>query len=432
MTELKKIASFALDETMALCADACMCTVRRSEKREFNMEGSEFTLLRSVIGNDLALSAIKDHRHGSLHVNSLDEETVRGAAKQVMDVTLSGEADEAWEFAKETENVNEVQGQPEGDMEAFFSRVRELAKDIREMFPRVSVESLVAQHNRCEIVSVNSYGVCHELKRGEYSVGVQFAGREGDATGSFNASGFTTLDLSKPFIEQASLKKDLEDAEKQIHPQPMDGKFVGVAVFPPDAFASMLYTAIGNFTGDGAILNGSSIWKDKLGEKVADERLTISMNPFDPRIVCGERWTGDGFASEDFDLIRDGVLNSFMIGLYTSNKTGKARAKNSSWSMIVKNGEKSLDEIVSGIERGIVVGRFSGGEPGANGDFSGVAKNSFLIENGKITKALSETMINGNLAQMLLNLVDLSRETVEDGSMVLPYAAFSGITVSGK
>jgi PmbA protein len=71
----------------------------------------------------------------------------------------------------------------------------------------------------------------------------------------------------------------------------------------------------------------------------------------------------------------------------------------------------------------ILVGRFSGGEPGINGDFSGVAKNSFLIEGGKIVGAASETMISGNLADMLFNLVDISSETVFDGVSILPYAA---------
>ena len=88
--------------------------------------------------------------------------------------------------------------------------------------------------------------------------------------------------------------------------------------------------------------------------------------------------------------------------------------------------------MIKGIERGLIVGRFSGGEPGASGDFSGVAKNSFLIENGKITGPVSEVMISGNLAQILKSVRDISRERIADGGSVLPYISFDGITVSGK
>lgn len=61
-----------------------------------------------------------------------------------------------------------------------------------------------------------------------------------------------------------------------------------------------------------------------------------------------------------------------------------------------------------------------------------VAKNSFLVENGKIAGAVSETMINGNLGEMLQNVCAISRETVCDGSTCLPWAAFADVTISGK
>jgi len=41
-------------------------------------------------------------------------------------------------------------------------------------------------------------------------------------------------------------------------------------------------------------------------------------------------------------------------------------------------------------------------------------------------------MISGNLAQMLKDLVDISKERVADGYSLLPWAAFNNITVSGK
>ena len=65
------------------------------------------------------------------------------------------------------------------------------------------------------------------------------------------------------------------------------------------------------------------------------------------------------------------------------------------------------------------------------GHFTGVAKNSFLIKDGKIAQALTETMISGNLAQMLKSVRGISAESVNYGTCILPYAAFDGITVSG-
>ena len=200
----------------------------------------------------------------------------------------------------------------------------------------------------------------------------------------------------------------------------------------PGSLGGFLGSAVSNFVSDGVILEKTSIWLDKLEKQVADSRITISLCPGDSRIVCGEKYTYDGFRSQDYDLIKDGVLKSFMLSLYVSNKSGFAPAKNSSFSVIIEGGDTSYEDMIKNIKKGLIVGRFSGGQPGVNGDFSGVAKNSFLIEDGKVTGAVSETMINGNLAELLNNLVAISRETTADGTTVLPYMAFDKVVISGK
>ena len=81
---------------------------------------------------------------------------------------------------------------------------------------------------------------------------------------------------------------------------------------------------------------------------------------------------------------------------------------------------------------GLLVARFSGGRPNENGDFSGIAKNSYYIENGKILYPVSETMISGNIPQMFLNITGISRERTDFGAQVLPWIAFKDISISGK
>ena len=152
----------------------------------------------------------------------------------------------------------------------------------------------------------------------------------------------------------------------------------------------------------------------------------------DPRLAVSDHYTGEGFPAENYNIIENGVLREFDISYYVANKTGKRRAPNDGGKFVIEGGSKPLADMIASIDRGLLVARFSGGEPSSNGDFSGVAKNSFIIENGKITDAAAETMISGNLADMLMNIVDISAETVCDGSSLMPYISFGGITVSGK
>ena len=259
-----------------------------------------------------------------------------------------------------------------------------------------------------------------------------FSGHEGEKASSFFGSGVVTDSLDKPFLEMGSIAEDLANVEKQIETSGVEGKFEGTMVLMPGCVISLFWSLLENFAGEGGLLSGTSPWKDKLGEMVADERITVSFAPLDERIVCGSRVTSEGFPAENYDVIRNGRLNAFLLGLYASNKLKLPRGGNDSFDVVIAAGDKPLSEIIGSIEKGILVGRFSGGEPSSNGDFSGVAKNSFLIENGKIGPALSETMVSGNMADMIKHLRAISEEQVADGMSVLPYMAFDGITISGK
>ena len=203
-------------------------------------------------------------------------------------------------------------------------------------------------------------------------------------------------------------------------------------ILTPGAAADFIDMLLSNYIGEGVIIDGTSQWLDKVGEQVADEKLTIALKPYDERIVMGERATASGFRSEEVTLIEKGVLKTHRLSLYGSNKTGRPLVKNTGSDLVIEAGDRTLEELIASVDRGLVMGGFSGGQPGTNGEFSGVAKNSFLIENGKIKGAVTETMVNGNLGDAFRNIRGISREVLCNGGFVVPYIAVDGIVVSGK
>ena len=432
MHDLKMIADKSLAALKNNGADKAQCSVRFTETHEFNVDGGKFSLFRTLFDNSLTLTAVKDDKKGSVGINRLDDESIAAAAVNCMAIADSGAADPAWAFAEKSENGTFTEGSPEADLDLLFDRTEELMNDIKAQFPLILMEQMIVTHKKRHTVFKNSFGVEYEMLSGNYEIELMFSAHEGEKSSSFFGSGVYTDRLDTPFMELGTIREDLANVSKQLDTKPLEGKFTGVAVLPPSSLGTFIGSALSNFTADGTLLDGTSPWKDSLGKVVADSAITISAAPLDERIVCGERFTGEGFLSENYDIIKDGVLESFMLSGYVANKTGLPRAKNSSYAIVMKPGETPYADIIAGIERGILVGRFSGGEPGTSGDFSGVAKNSFLIENGKITCALSETMISGNLGELLKNVHAISSEVVCDGATVLPYAAFGGVTVSGK
>ena len=429
---LKKTAQAAVAALQDAGADKAQANVSYTVTQEFNVDGGEFSLFRTLFDKQLAMTAIQGGRKGIVAQNRYDEATLRESAKACLEAAASAQPDENWDFAPLSQNEDFVLGEVKPDTDKLFFRCQELMASVKERFPKIIMEQMIVAHKEVLKAKANSYGVLFSTHQGSYQVQLMFSAHEGEKASSFFGGGVIADNLDKPFLELGSIEKDLADVERQIDTTSVGGKFEGTMVVTPGCVGELFYSLLADFAGEGGLLSGTSPWKDKLGEKVADERITLSLAPLDERIVCGERTTGDGFRAENFDIIKDGKLSAFYLSLYAANKLKLPRGKNDSFNVVIAPGDKSIDEIISTIDRGIVIGRFSGGQPSSNGDFSGVAKNSFLIENGKIGPALSETMIAGNLADMLNHLRAISREQVADGMSVLPYMVFDGITISGK
>ena len=180
------------------------------------------------------------------------------------------------------------------------------------------------------------------------------------------------------------------------------------------------------------MISNKSKLKDKLGKKVASPIFTWHSNPRSKELSGGYALTEDGFVAENLTIIKDGVLESFLLSQYGANKTGLNRAGNSGNVTVVESGESSLEDIIKSVDRGIMLCRFSGGRPGADGDFSGVAKNSFYIENGKIQYPVTETMVSGNIFSIMEDIKAISKKRVNFGDRILPWIHTTGVTISGK
>lgn len=430
MADLKYLSNKAV-ELIKKKADEGFVSVNYSEKREFNLESGEFTLYRTLFNEGVTVQVYKDKKKGVYATNKLGENDIINAVNTAVESAESAESDDANILAENQGEIESNQGVYDPDEEKLFARTLELKETLEKDYPKIQIVGIIVSHSRVDSVYANTNGTTYVHKSGSYYVSLEVSGHDGDKTTGLIYPGFATNQLEKPFIEMSNVKESLETAIKQLDAAPITEKFTGTMVCTPGILSGLFYCVAG-MAGGNSILEKTSIYMDKLGQKIADERINVTFKAEPDDRIVGYQVLSDGYRAETYDFIKDGVLKNFNIGDYVARKTGFERAKNGQGNMFVGTGEKSVEEIISTIDKGILVGDFSGGEPSINGDFSGVAKNSFLIENGKVTRALSETMINGNFAEMLNSLRDISKEVVLDGSSVIPYMAFDGIVVSGK
>jgi PmbA protein len=178
---------------------------------------------------------------------------------------------------------------------------------------------------------------------------------------------------------------------------------------------------------DVQLIAGSSLYHDKVGERIASPLLTLGSRFDAPGVAA---ISADAFVTPPVQLLRDGVLCTLMPSLYGSRKTGLPHVPTAGDGWALAAGDTPLPQLIGGVARGALVGRLSMGNPAANGDFSGVIKNSFLIERGEVGPALAETMIAGNVARMLQDVRGASRERIDAGQWLLPWLRIEGLHFS--
>lgn len=427
----REIISYTLEQLKAKGMDAS-CSLNQSTKYEMNVETGKITLIRTVFNNGLSLYAIKDNKSGSYSVNKLDRETIDQAIATVVEIAESSEPDPAHAIAEYQPSEVFCAGPRKPDEDLMYTRLEGFLEQVKSRYPKIIVENAYLDFTHQIRFIANTNGTDFTTEKGIYRFTSMFSAHDGDLSSSFNYTGFAAQELDRELLDYGSLDTLLAQSCEQITTQTLSGKFVGDVIITPDCLSDFLSYVFGITIYDGALISGTSVFKDKLGQQVADPRLVIHSRPVSPEVADGYFVTGDGYKAENCTIIDHGVLKTFLLTLYGANKTGLQRAVNNGGCYVIEPGEKSLDEIISQVDRGIIVARYSGGYPSQNGDFSGVAKNSYYIENGKVQYPISETMVSGNLISMLKNIVDISKERVDFGAGIYPWIAFSGVTISGK
>lgn len=429
---MKNALEYCQDALREEQVDKFQCSLKYTTQYEMNLEGTEFSLIRTTTDNTLDITVIQDNRKGRTSVNRLDEKSISEAIETAIELANTSQQDPDYDISPKQEPASFVAGPKKADIERMYELLKEYSQQVPELFPTIKLMETVFVYKNVVGRFVNSNGVDFVTEQGFYDLTSVFSSKDGEKTTSFNYSGFATADLEAPLLERATLERLLRQSVEHLEARPFAGKFTGDVIITPDCLQAFLYYFAWVFLSDGAMIAGTSPFKGKLGQQVANEQLTLSAQPLSPAMAEGYFITDEGFAAENVTVIEHGVLKSFLLSQYGSKKTGLERAKNQGRCWVMEPGQKSLEEMITKVKRGLLVARYSGGNPSPNGDFSGVAKNSYYIEDGKIMYPVTETMIAGNLAEVFRNVKEISSERIDYGMGLIPYLLTTGVTISGK
>ena len=423
------LAHQTLDVVKRAGFDRAACQVSGDELHELQAETGEINLFRTNFETEINLAGITDQRRASLSLNKTDEASIGQAIDELKTMAAGANPDPAYDIADAQPPETFEGGITEPDYDAMYDRIVELQKYTAETYPTLNIRSARVMFVKRRSCFVNSNDVEFRSTRGKYHVSVQFSSREGANNSSMMYTGYSKYDLAAPIHESTNVDMLLRQSTEQVKTDHIPAKFVGDMIIAPnclDDFIGFLTMRI----RDAAIISGTSMYEGKLGEMVASPKLTLHSMPLSEEITDGYWISGDGYKAQNSTIVDAGKLNTYLLGIYGANKTGLARAVNSGGCYVVEPGEQSYDALIGDVSEGILITRFSGGRPNDRGDFSGVAKNSYYIKDGKLQYPIKETTVSGNMVDLLQSIEAVSSERLNFGSAILPWVRVSGITAS--
>ncbi len=313
---------------------------------------------------------------------------------------------------------------------------------------RITLTFSKLQNTISSITIINTNGIeAYSKETCMLSSLIGFA-REGDNVGSFASileiSRKNDLDLDKMVDELK--RKTLNGLNVRLLPS----DFSGSVIIEPDVvyqpFGNMIIMSIeGN-----NVYHKRSFWKDRMGDEVATPDITIEDLPLNSEKPYSRAFDEEGVPCKNRTIIDRGVLKTFLQTSKSAKNnevelTGNAcrsftpyeasYAYNPSIAlptgMTIIPGSMSNEELIRDTKNGIIIGRFSGNSRYQTGEYSGVAKQALLVEDGEIKYPLKGIMIAGNVFEDLKNISGISKELRStQGFLETPNIRIEGINIS--
>lgn len=427
-----------IKKTIADKCDAYEIYIDESKVIELDTLKDELNFAKEEIELGVGIRILKDKKQGFAFTSNMDN--LKDTAIKAIENSKLTKVDENYSFA-EVEKVNEVE-------KVYDDKFKDLSLDESVEFLKSSIAT--ASDTGCEVTGagfsasegrsliVNSNGVSIVDKGTGFGLGLSVTiQKDGEIATAYNSTSSRFFDIDGDKL--ASEVCDLAKSSLNTKPVETDDYSVVLDYY---AAVGLMQTFISAFNGEN-VLRGRSILQGKIGSQITNPTLSIIDNPLLEKGMYTAKCDGEGSVSRQTDLVKDGVLNSFIYDIYNANKAGVETTSNglrgsylstpmiSPTNLEFKFSEmRDLSEIDKGVLTTSVLGAHTANP--ISGDFSVEASNAFKIENGELTEPITKAMVSGNIFELMKSVEGLKSEVKQYGSFILPKLLVHDLRVVGQ
>lgn len=197
--------------------------------------------------------------------------------------------------------------------------------------------------------------------------------------------------------------------------------------------AKSLFAHFTSAISGGNLYRKSSFLLDHLGRQVFAPHIRIHEQPHLKKALGSAPFDNDGVATRARDIIKDGILQGYLLSAYSARKLGMQTTGNAGGvhNLTVDPGECDLPGILQMMDTGLLVTDLMGfGVNLVTGDYSRGA-TGFWVKRGTIQFPVEEITIAGNLRDMFLQLVEVgsdvdTRGNIRTGSVLIEHMTIAG------
>jgi PmbA protein len=376
----------------------------------------------SAQSEGVGIRVIRDGRTGFAYAGTLDDDAVKEVLAEARDNVQFGTYDE-WAGLAEPDGVAVTDQTLWNDELAAYPTERkiELAKQLEQRSLGVDQRVRVDDANYADAYAESAVATTSGIRQwgrenGCYLSVSTLADDNGETQTGF---GFTVgrspaaFDLDKAASDAAERATRLLGAVKPASKRT-------TVVLDPFVTAQLIGIIAGTLNGE-AVVKGRSLFKDRMGEQVAPNFVTLVDDPTNPLAYTATDIDGEGLAARRNLLIEGGELKMFVHNSYSARRAGTVSTGNAvrggfagtpgvgALALHLVPGTRSQDEIIAGIDDGLLVQSVQGIHSGVNaisGDFSTGAAG-LMIRNGAVAEPVREFTIASTLQRLLLDIVEV-------------------------
>lgn len=243
--------------------------------------------------------------------------------------------------------------------------------------------------------------------------------------------------------------KAADRAVKMLEAKPLGKSIKTTTLWENKSIGYLLRNMLRTASNARNVQEGKSYFKEKIGEKVASNIVTIVDDGQLPEGLLTQKIDAEGVPMRTTTLIEEGVLKTHLYDSYSAlrenrESSGNARREEpepflktptvSTTNLVVKPGRKNLDKLIAEVDKGVLITDYVMGTGHANtitGEFSVVAPNAFLVEKGEIVNPLEPITIAGNFFHALKKVQEIGCDTRLLPIGKIPSIIIGDLTVSG-